>query len=533
MGDVVAGMTRDARNRYCLPLSDSTSRRRLIAALFGIITAALVAISTTAIAATPNLASVVIRGSTVYDPPALFAIYRRELGKPVTREGAAAIATALAAKYEHDGYPRPQVELDDALLAEGVLRIDEFEARISEVRISGDPGPHRARLESLGSELRAAQPLAVANLQSTVERMRGLPGLRVSASTQRDETAGPNLYRLDVDTSFKRLSGAVRLTNRGTDEAGPVYMVGQVVANGLLGGRTNLGALFSSATDSSEYRGAGALAGVGVGTGQLSFTAFRSWSNPHEPVVDLDDLYLRDNAVVGFTRPIAGSERMTLSLSAGLALDDLEIQRSGSLLRDERVRTFNIGTIALWQHGATQWAGSAELIQGLDGLGSELVALDLVDDPRETNFTLARLSLTRLTRLNERWSVRLDALGQLTGAVLPYDEQFKIGGDRLGRGFEVAEVAGDQGLGAKVEVRRELPGAPQRLGRAGLYGFYDIGAAWKNDEPGRESAATAGLGFAVQGARLSGSLELAQPLTHPDVEGRKDLRLFAELVLAL
>ena len=50
--------------------------------------------------------------------------------------------------------------------------------------------------------------------------------------------------------------------------------------------------------------------------------------------------------------------------------------------------------------------------------------------------------------------------------------------------------------------------------------------------PGRESAATAGFGFAVQGRRVSSVVELAKPLTHPDVEGRKDLALFAELSLS-
>jgi len=49
--------------------------------------------------------------------------------------------------------------------------------------------------------------------------------------------------------------------------------------------------------------------------------------------------------------------------------------------------------------------------------------------------------------------------------------------------------------------------------------------------PGRESAATAGLGFGTQGPHLSGSVEVAQPLTHPDVEGRKELTLFAEIAL--
>ena len=40
------------------------------------------------------------------------------------------------------------------------------------------------------------------------------------------------------------------------------------------------------------------------------------------------------------------------------------------------------------------------------------------------------------------------------------------------------------------------------------------------------------FGFAVQRHRVSSLIELAKPLTHPDVEGRKDLALFAELALA-
>ena len=92
----------------------------------------------------------------------------------------------------------------------------------------------------------------------------------------------------------------------------------------------------------------------------------------------------------------------------------------------------------------------------------------------------------RLHRVTDFWSVRLDALAQQTAYTLPYGERFKIGGDRFGRGFEVAEIAGDQGLGAKVEGRRSLPSAPAALRDVSLYGFYDIGATWKNDAPGRD-----------------------------------------------
>ena len=84
-----------------------------------------------------------------------------------------------------------------------------------------------------------------------------------------------------------------------------------------------------------------------------------------------------------------------------------------------------------------------------------------------------------------------------------------------------------------VELRRNLDAAPALLRGASLYGFYDLAAAFKNNQPGRESAATAGFGLAVQHRRVSSIIELAKPLTHPDVEGRKELALFAEVALLL
>jgi hemolysin activation/secretion protein len=464
----------------------------------------------------------------------LFEVYREQLGKPLTADGARAILAALLRKYEADGYSRPQAKLDDALLEVGVLRIDLSEPRIGEVHVNGDPGPHLARLETLGTKLRDDVPITQAGIAATLRQMRSLPGLTLQATTARDD-ASANVYRLDLDTQFDRTTGVVRLSNRGTDEAGPVFVLGQVMFNGLLGGRTNLGASFGGATDYEEYHGLGLLAQVGVGTagGGLSFSGFRSRSDPHE-LVDRDDDYLRDRASISFARPLPSFERANLVLAAALDLDDLEIRRSGERLRDERLRMLSVSPRWSWRHdGGAQYFVGLDVVKGLDAMGSGLAALDIEDDPRRADFTLTRLTFTRLSRFGESWSVRLDALGQQTPHTLPYGERFKIGGDRLGRGFEVAEIAGDEGIGAKVELRRSLASAPPVLRGAALYGFYDVGAAFKHDVPGRESAATAGLGFTIQGRRVSSVIELAKPLTHPDVEGRKELALFAEFALAL
>ena len=99
----------------------------------------------------------------------------------------------------------------------GFCGVDVFEPRITDVKIRGDPGPHLARLEHLSSELRAASVVRQEGVQATLQRMRALPGLSLAATTARDLEL-PNVYRLDIDTQFDPVSGAVRISNRGTDE---------------------------------------------------------------------------------------------------------------------------------------------------------------------------------------------------------------------------------------------------------------------------------------------------------------------------
>ena len=484
--------------------------------------------------AAPRLSSAVIRGATLYDPADLFSFYRDHLGKPIDRASVSTIVTALADRYQADGYARPRITIDDELVLLGILRINVFEARIAAVKIVGDPGPHRDRLERLGAELENGEPLRQQALQDTLRRMRRLPGLTLTAATEQDADI-PNVYRLDVDADYRLVGGTVRVTNRGTDDAGPHIVVGQLLANGLLGGRTSAGLMFGAATDYEEFRGLGVLASSTVGEkgASLSFNAFRSRANPSETAPDRDDLYVRDRATLRFSKPLGEASDASTFLNFTFESTDLAISRSGFLLRDERLRMLKLGLSRNWRRGTVEYVGSVELVKGLDGLNSALVAIDLVDDGRRADFLVTRLNLIRLARFAPNWSLRFDAFAQQTAYTVPYTERFKIGGERLGRGFDVASIAGDQGLGAKLELRRELPGAPRFLGNPAVYGFYDAGATWRQDAPGRDSAATAGFGFAVRDERVTAALEIARPLTHPDVEGKDDARVFFELTLRL
>ena len=87
----------------------------------------------------------------------------------------------------------------------------------------------------------------------------------------------------------------------------------------------------------------------------------------------------------------------------------------------------------------------------------------------------------------------------------------------------LARAAAERAGLVVTDLRQERP----------LTAFYDIGATWNQDVSGRESAATAGLGVAAQAGRYSGYLELAKPLTRPDLEGRRSATVFGGLSVRL
>lgn len=522
-GMFVAGSAAAAQPDYLTTVADVVPVRTASASLPAL---AIPAGRPAAIAT--SLTTLIVEGS-VYSPPQLFRTYSAHLGQPISRDGSRAIANAIAELYLGDGFVKPEVSIDDQLASQGILRAQVHEARINRVVIEGDGGAFRDELERIAANLEQARPLRRDDVTQALRAMRQFAGLAVSASTRRAEQR--NTFDLVVKTEFSPVDGVVRMNNRGTDQVGPAFMLGQVFANGLFGRGEKLGLIFAAATDHEEYLGGGLFFETPFGARGTRANAllFTSHSAPNEAPVNLDDEYTRQRLTLRVTHPLRRDTGFTLAASAAFEADDLTIERSGASIREDRLRIVETSLRAAWPAGATQFSTNLQLRHGLNGLGSGLHAPDLLADPRRADFfvTLAQASAYR--RFAERWSVRFDAFAQTTGYVLPDSERFKIGGDRLGRGFEVAEIAGDRGVGGKLELRRDLLDTDSLVGRLSTYGFYDIGAAWKQDRPGRESAATAGLGFAMQGAALTGYFELAAPFTGPDIEGNRSASVFAEL----
>ena len=469
-----------------------------------------------------------ISGSSVYDAPQLFASYRDQLGQPLTPAAASAVTAAVARMYDRDGYSRPELQIDERTMAAGILRIKVFEARFTRVTFSGPAGPYEQRLTGLGAQIRNSNPVRPAEVQRALQKMRALPGLAISAETAPDETVR-NGYLLTLTTTYRPAEALVRVSNRGSREIGPVFVDGQAVANNLLGKDEKLGAVFTAATDFAEYHAAGAFAEVPLDARGAHFSLFglHESSTPLASPLDQGASYSRNLGVLRLTQPLHIGASST-TLAAGLDVDNQLTDQGGEVVRNDRLRIADLGFQATSGNGAgAQYAMALELRKGLDGLGSELQATDLVPDPRRRDFLLTRLQLTGIFLIDPRWTVRLDALTQYSCYALPYTEQLKIGGEVLGRGFEVAEVAGDSGADTRLELRRDLAHS-LGAGKLSLYAYYDYGRSWSHYGNPTESAAIAAGGLAVSKGALSASLELAQPLIHPDVDGNKSPRVFFE-----
>jgi hemolysin activation/secretion protein len=478
--------------------------------------------------ASERLGGAVIQNSSVYAPSELFDVYKRYLGQTVTEQTATSIAEALRQKYLDDGYSRPGYRISDRGVDSGIVRVELIEANISRVAINGDAGPYRDKLEHLVAHLPSDRSLRPQEIRDAMRGARQLPGLDVTVSAEPDAEHHGG-FVLAVDSAYKPFEGSIKLSNRGTREIGRDVLFAKFVANGLFGREIAGGLFVTSAKDSSNYKGGGLFASFAPGEGDTSAQFHGAVTSLNYHVQGIQVEQDRERAAIQVTHQLMRKPTSGLSIRAGFEAEDLDVAFNGAANREERLRSIEAGSTLTWRAEDNQHLLSLELEQGLNGFGSRIDAANVTDDLRRENFSIARLHYVRLAPLNDQWSWRLDAYAHTSPHVLPSIKRFKVGGGRIGRGFEAAAISGDRGVGGKTELKRQLESTVAWLESANLYGFFDLGSAWRNDAAGRESASSAGIGASLREGRLSGYLEIAKPLTHADADGQKDAGIFAEV----
>jgi hemolysin activation/secretion protein len=363
-----------------------------------------------------------------------------------------------------------------------------------------------------------------------LRRVRRLPGLSVDADTRGDPEGNGGVV-LDLESSYKPVEGKLKLSNRGTREIGRNLAFAQVAGNGLFGGENSVGLYVGTSEESDKYVSGGLFGTTAIGARGTSARIVGGVSVLRLDADSGTEEHDRRIASLRITHPLRQDTSHSLTAWGAFALEDLDIGLDGVILREDRLRSIEAGAALSWRRDTTRWYASLELEQGITGLGGGVSTVNDPDDPRRADFSIARLRFVRVASWTDAWSLRWDAYGQYSPHVLPSTRRFKIGGNRIGRGFEAAAISGDRGVGNTLKLNRQLDGFDDWRRHTGLYGFYDIGTTWTEDSGTRESATSAGIGVSFRADWLSGHVEVAKPLTHADEDGRRDANVFAEIAM--
>ena len=139
----------------------------------------------------------------------------------------------------------------------------------------------------------------------------------------------------------------------------------------------------------------------------------------------------------------------------------------------------------------------------------------LVEEVRNTTRTLRESpDPQRLQALIDDFALFGIVAGQYAFDSLLADEEFDLGGVRFGRGYDLGEVSGDNGVGFTGELQYTRQPGLEYMNRYQVFAFYDVGKVWQRDAGGNESLASAGGGVRLWPTPwLSLEFLAAKPLT--------------------
>jgi hemolysin activation/secretion protein len=477
-----------------------------------------------------RLTDLVIEGVTAYRPEQLRPLYARYLGQEISVADLFAISEAITERYRADGYLISRALVPAQRIEAGTARVQVIEGFVSEVTVEPEDKVLQRRAERA---VASSRPLTLSRLERSLLLLNDLPGVTAQGVIEPAPGGPVGAARLAVTAERRRVwEGFVALDNRGSRYVGPWQAtVGGGVSSVLTAyDRLAFRAIGASPLRELRFLELGYEAPVGPDGWSLFGTAYLSRSEPGFTLAALDTKGKSEGFSIGAAYPIirtrAENLRASFAFTPYNSDNALLGRRDLAPGYEDDMRPVRLG---LTYDLADRWAGLnylfVELSRGLDALGASAENRPNPSRPgARTTFTRLRFEANRLQPLE--WitpglGLFLAAQGQWAfGAPLVAFEQFGLGGARFGRGYDPAEISGDNGIAGLVELQYSLGFEPgmytfDRTLTLQPYVFYDAGIVTnaKTEFPSQSLAST-GVGIRLWlGDAFAAALELAKPLT--------------------
>lgn len=431
-------------------------------------------------------------------------------GKETTIGALVAEVDKITALYRERGYPLSFALLQNQTFANGLVVVTVVEGYIGQVKIEGDIGNARDRLESLSASLTEERPTTQATLERVLNLMRTVPGVRFEPALDLPRRAD-GATELVLKATRRPVTADGGVADLGTGMQ-PLVNVG---SNSLtpLGEQVRLTSSIPFNSDDVRYYAASVTVPLGSDGLALHLDAHHYKSHPKDDAVErlgFDREVTNNRLAAGLSYPLLLNNRRSLTATAGVyAVDardryeartndnwlqqDVDVRAATMALRYRDVLPTRSTEIGLGVSQGFSAAGASKTVKSNYGYsGVPDVSL---------NFTRYNIDVRQTFTLPAQLGLVLSAAGQYTDDVLPSSEQVSYGSWRFAMGYPQGEKSGDKGIGLSAELNRRFGIGWKYLNSVQPYAAIDYARtrynnrALQENNPGHLSSVSLGMRF--------------------------------------
>ena len=460
-----------------------------------------------------------LRGNTVFSDAELAPLTAPYEGREVSTAELQQLRYDLTRFYVERGYINSGAVIPDQSVADGVVRLDIVEGRLTDIRLSGNTHLRERYLR----ERLWPDPQAPLDLERLRERLRLVQQdplvARINAELVPGLLPGEGVLRAEVAEAPRVRFGLVIANNRSPSVGGEQYEPFLSLRNltgfgdildlswGITSGGDDVSALYELPLNAHDTR-------LRLGYRNSDSLAVES---PFDALDIQSDLRSWD---IGLSHPLILTPDRRLTLGATLSLRKSETSLLGFGFPfspgvdedgDSRVTVLRLSQDYLHRGPDQVLALRSTFSLGLDAFGA--TTNDLHIDGRFTAW-LGQFQWVR--RFENDLQIVLRADAQFSKDSLLPMEKFSIGGATSVRGYRESLLVRDSGYAGSVELRYPLatlpiPGLSRDPGdgQLQLALFADYGRGWNEDLPTPDPEAIGSVGVGLRyapGPQVEGAL---------------------------
>ena len=459
-------------------------------------------------------------GNTVYSNLLLQRLLEGYLDLQLNLYDLTKAADRITRFYHEHGYAVARAVVPAQKVERGVVRIEIIEGRIAKVKVTGNKRYRTASLLARTRNLADGGVVTMDKLERNLLLLNDLPGLSARAVLQPGEEFGTTDAVINVRERL--LDGGLTFDNYGRNEIGQLRMDATLNLNNPLGIGDQL-ALEGLASDGKllRYQHFNYNLPVNRGGTRLGF----SYSAVHYEVrgdfaaLGVEgDIHTRE---ITLTHPLVRTRAKNILLGISVRSSTLAQQALATPISGSTVSIMNASL--LYNRIHEDAAVTNAVLQFSSNFKDD-------DNGTRQNAEKAKLEIdvNHLRAINRDWDLYLRGDYVRSLQTLPDSEKFNLGGPDSVRGFRPAELRGDNGYLAQLEVRRHFAtGSIPGIFR--LYG--DAGQVENNAFPGSDELRSLGAGVSFYFKQhITAKIDYAVPINNSAAtDARNHGRLWASV----